>query len=269
LRKSIDETNLEPSIAAYDEADKAAKMLRTEIDKNLQDEKNKDTPVRTAWQRTRRLYDPITYRLGKARSLQLRGQLFLQERNLLKAQQNLVAALAPPFQRGGLTMPAEIAPADLNAQADAAQKNALRDLTDSLAVLKDILEMDDVQRNTWPQANEARELAVTVEYALHHLEPDKGHLDSAKSTIKLLSDAGANFPALPPDLETRQITPVPLVAGGKAPTTNPGTPAEGGGAPPITPEAANALKALLNRARTAQPPDGGAAPQPPPPQQNQ
>ena len=123
-------------------------------------------------------------------------------------------------------------------------------------------------RNTWPQANEARELAVTVEYALHHLEPDKGHLDSAKSTIKLLSDAGANFPALPPDLETRQITPVPIVAGGNAPTTNPSTPAEGGGTPPITPEAANALKALLNRARGggAAQPDGAA---PPPPQPNQ
>ncbi|HEV8291085.1 MAG TPA: hypothetical protein VGP94_04155 [Tepidisphaeraceae bacterium] len=263
-RKNIDETNLEPSIAAYDEADKSAKRLGDDLRQQLQDEKNKDTPVRVAWQRIQRLYNPATYRLGKARSLQLRGQLFLQERNLLKAQQYLVAALQPLFQRAGLTLPPEIAPTDLAAQFDTAQKNALRDLSDSYAVLKDILELDDVQRNTWPQANEARELAVTVEYALHHLEPDKGHLDSAKGTVKLLSDAGANFPALPPDLETRQINPVPIVAAGKGPTTNPAEGAPSGG-PAITPEGAAALKNLLNRARGG----GGAAPQPPPPQQNQ
>jgi hypothetical protein len=167
-------------------------------------------------------------------------------------------------------MPAELAQADLAAQLDSAHKNAVRDLGDSFGLLKDILETDAVQRNTWPQSNEARELSVTVEYALHHLEPDKGHLDSARSTVKLLSDAGANFPALPPDLETRTINPVPIVAAGKAPTTNPaGANDAGPGAPPVTPEAANALKDLLNRARgggAAAPKEGGgAAPQPPPP----
>jgi hypothetical protein len=199
--------------------------------------------------------------------------LFLNEKNLLKSQQSLVTALAPMFQKSGLTMPAEIAPADLNAQLDTAHKNALRDLGDSFQLLKDILELDDVQRNNWPQANEARELSVTVEYALHHLEPDKGHLDSAKSTVKLLSDAGANFPALPPDLETRQITPVPIVAGARGGTTQPTTnPAEAGGngGPPITPEAAAALKALLRGGRGgAAQPDGAAPQPPPPPQQNQ
>ncbi|HEV8378680.1 MAG TPA: hypothetical protein VGP99_07505, partial [Tepidisphaeraceae bacterium] len=270
-RKNIDETNLEPSIAAYDEADKAAKRLNDELRQLLQDEKNKDTPARVAWQRMQRLYNPASYRLGKARSLQLRAQLFLQERNLLKAQQNLVTGLGPLFGRAGLTMPAELAPADLAAQLDAAQKNALRDFGDSYTLLKDILELDEVQRNNWPQANEARELAVTVEYALHHLEPDKGHLESARSTVKLLSDAGANFPALPPDLETRQINPVPIVAAGKGPTTSPAEGAPSGG-PAITPEGAAALKNLFNRARGgggAQPQGGGAAPQPPPPPQNQ
>ena len=39
--------------------------------------------------------------------------LYLQEKNLLKAQQNLVASIAPSFQKAGLTMPPELAPADL------------------------------------------------------------------------------------------------------------------------------------------------------------
>jgi hypothetical protein len=266
-RKSIDETNLEPSIAAYDEADKAGGRVVAQVQASLRDEK--DTPVRAAWQRMEKLAKPITYRLGKARSLQLRGQLFLREFNLLQAQQSLVAALQPLFQRAGLNLPQEIAPADLAAQLKTAHDNALRDLSDSAALLKDILEMDDVQRNTWPQANEARALSVAVEYALHHLDRDKGHLDAAKGTVKLLSDNGATYPALPPDLETRTINPVPIVGATTAPTTNP---AGGGETPAITPEGVNALKNLLNRARggAAQPQGGANPPQPaPPPQPNQ
>lgn len=262
-RKSIDESNLEPSIAAFDEADKAAKRVFDQIRQQLQDEKNKDTPARVAWQRIQKLQSAASYRLGKARSLQLRGQLFLQQANLLKAQQNIVNALQPFFQRAGLTMPAELAPADLNAQLDTARKNALRDLGDSYAVLKEILELDEVQRNTWPQANEARELAVTVEYSLHKLEPDKGHLDSARSTIKLLMDAGANFPALPPDLETRQINPVPIVAAGKAPTTNPANATDTTG-PTITgPTGSGAWGKLLKKAGGAFKVGEGGAQQPP------
>jgi len=272
-RKSIDETNLEPSIAAYDEADKSGRRLIEEIKANLRDDKNKDTPVIAAWKRIERLCNPITYRLGKARSLQLRGQLFLQEKNLLKAQQNLVTSIQPMFQRAGLTMPPEIAPTDLAAQLDAAHKNALRDLGDSSALLKDILEMDDVQRNTWSQSNEARELSVTVEYALQYLEPDKGHLDSAKGNVKLMSDSGANFPALPPDLETRPINAVPIVAaGGKASTTNPAR-ADTTGPANSGPTGGGAWSKLLKKAggafKPGQPQEGGAAPQPPaPPQQN-
>ena len=58
---------------------------------NLRD--NQDTPVRPAWQRMEKLANPISYRLGKARALQLRGQLFLREFNLLQAQQNLETPL--------------------------------------------------------------------------------------------------------------------------------------------------------------------------------
>jgi len=263
VRKSIDETNLEPSIAAYDEADKAGGKVVAEVQASLRDEKNQDTPVRAAWQRMEKLAKPITYRLGKARSLQLRGQLFLREFNLLQAQQSLVAALQPLFQRAGLNLPQEIAPADLAAQLKTAHDNALRDLSDSAALLKDILEMDDVQRNTWPQANEARALSVAVEYALHHLDRDKGHLDAAKGTVKLLSDNGATYPALPPDLETRAINPVPIVGATTAPTTNPAGPNTAG------PTGNGAWGKLLRKAGGAfKPPqgqEGGANPQQPAP----
>jgi len=162
-------------------------------------------------------------------------------------------------------MPQELASADLATQLKTAHDNALRDLTDSANLLKDILEMDDVQRNTWSQANEARELSVTVEYALHHLDRDKGHLDSAKTTVKLLSDNGANFPALPPDLETRAIVPVPIVGAGTGPTTNPS-----GAAPNVSgPSGTGAWSKLLHKAGSAFKPGqgqegaGGGAQQPP------
>ena len=126
-----------------------------------------------------------------------------------------MAYLQPIFQRAGLNLPQEIAPADLAAQFKAADDSAKRDLNDSYGILKDILDTDVVQNNNWAQANEARELAVTVEYALHRLEPDKGHLDSARSTVKLLSDAGANFPALPPERLRRREVVVGLVVVGE------------------------------------------------------
>jgi hypothetical protein len=274
LRKAIDENHLEPSIAAYSEADDAAKKLIGELNALIRDEKNAKNPGKIAWEKIRRLHDPATYRLGKARSLQLRAQLFANERAILQGQQNLVASLAPFLQRAGVTMPQDLAPADLATQFDTAHKNALRDYGDALTALKDVLETDGVTQNTWPQANEARQLFVTVEYALHLLEPDKGHLDSAKSTLKAISENGGVFPALPADLEPRAITGLPIVASNR-PTTNPTTegsptpaPAEGAategspGSPPITPEGAAALKNLLNRARGGA--GGGAAPVPPP-----
>ncbi len=275
LRKAIDENHLEPSIAAYTEADSNAKKLVQELNSLLQDEKNKDSPGKIAWQNMRRLNDPITYRLGKARALQLRGQLFAQERSLHVAQQNLATSLQPLLQKAGVAMPPELAPADLAAQLDTSHKSAVRDFNDSLSALKDILETDAVQRNTWPQANEARQLHVTVEYSLHHLEPDKGHLDAAKASIGEISKNGGVFPALPPDLETRAVSPVPIVASNR-PTTNPANgaaePAQGGTTEtPITPEGAAALKNLLNRARGGAGGAGNAPTVPlpePPAQQN-
>jgi hypothetical protein len=278
LRKSIDESNLDASIASYDEADRAAKSLTTALTTALNDEKNKETPVRSAWTRIKSLYDPITYQLGKARSLQLRGQLFLQEMNLLKAQQNVVASLQPLFASAGLAMPTELAPADLPAQLDGAKQTAKRNLTDAVNILKEICDSNVVMNNTWPQAGEARLAYATTRYALHYVDSDKpldkGERDEIIGIIggpeKITQ---SNFPALPPDLEVRAITLVPMVGGKGGPTTGPATnPTEGGGGgPAITPEGAAALKEMLKGVRIGTPAGGGGAqPQPQPqPQQNQ
>jgi hypothetical protein len=276
LRKQIDEQHLEVSIAAYDEANNAAKTLMQEMNTNLRDEKNHDSPAKVAWARIERLYDPITYQLGKARSQQLRGQLSFQEKGLLQAQQNLVASLTPLFQKVNLTMPPELAPPDLAQQVKAAHDAAAKDLTDSLAILKEIMDTDKVQNNVWPQSTEARQLFVAVEYALHQLEPDKGHLDSAKEKMKLLSDT-TNYPPLPTDLEMRKTTAVQIGVA-SAPTTSTGTAAaptgdnntpapttSGGGS-----SGGGAWRGLLKKASGAfgQGNKDGAAPAPAPPPVN-
>ena len=176
---------------APDAAAKAVAALRDQINKPGAAQ----SPATPALRQMQALYAPAFYHLCCAKMLHERASIDLNEVAVLDSLLRLSKDSAPIFRDAKLSMPAELAPADLEKRITASKTSAQEKLNEALDHLK------SVEASPSSDKLAVNLLGMATEYSLFCLTGDAGHRTAAHERVMALANTeGVILPKLPDDL---------------------------------------------------------------------
>jgi hypothetical protein len=203
---------LADSASHFDAAASAAQDLSRDLSAKLRDPASAAAPERSAWKQLQEAFLPSGFKLRQAEAQQTLGVLHAEQAAQLAQQVEVQTALKAAVDKAGVSMPTELADAELATQLQNARAEAQKEYQAADELLLNIVNTESNQ----DRKNAALVQRILTQYGWYQLENEAGnkesaqqHLAEAVNAAKLAAEAKAPLPSLPPEVAVAAVVATP------------------------------------------------------------